>query len=344
MSRTIRIKDVAEHAGVSVTTVSHVLNDVPGKRINAETRARVQASAAVLGYVPNRVARSLRTRRSQVLALISDEIATTPFAGLMILGAQEAASKRGWLLMLVNTGLDPAYEAREIQALLQRQVDGFLYATMYHREVELPDELAGLPVVLLDAVSHDQSIPSVVPDEIGGGRTATEVLLASGHRRIAFLNNSDDIPASHGRLAGYRAALETAGAGYHESLVTYDASDSAGGYRAAAAVLDRKARPTALFCFNDRMALGAYQAAAERGLRIPHRPVRRRLRQPRDHRRRIATGSDHGRIPHYEMGPWAVETLIGRSTTAPRTTTAHRRLPCPLVTRASVAAPVQTPG
>ena len=345
MSRTIRIKDVAEHAGVSVTTVSHVLNDVPGKRINGETRARVKASAAALGYVPNRVARSLRTRRSQVLALISDEIATTPFAGLMILGAQEAASKRGWLLMLVNTGLDPAYEAREIQALLQRQVDGFLYATMYHREVELPDELAGLPVVLLDAVSRDSSIPSVVPDEVGGGRTATEVLLASGHRRIAFLNNSDDIPASHGRLEGYRAALEAAGVHYHESLVRYDASDSAGGYRAAADVLDRTARPTALFCFNDRMALGAYQAAAERGLRIPHDLSVVGF----DNQEIIADGLRPGlttvALPHYEMGAWAVETLIGSIDDSPQNDDRARVvLPCPLVSRASVAAPGQTPG
>ena len=124
-----------------------------------------------------------------MLALISDEIATTPYAGRMILGAQEAASKAGWLLMLVNTGSDSEFEAAEIQALRQRQVDGFLYATMYHREVAAPEAVAGVPTVLLDARSSDQEISSVVPDEVAGGRTATEELIRHGHSRIGFLNN-----------------------------------------------------------------------------------------------------------------------------------------------------------
>src|SRR4051812_28859234 len=97
--RKVSIKDVAAHAAVSVTTVSHVLNEVPGKRIADATRERVRRAAEELGYAPSNVARNLRLQRSQMLALIGDEIATTPYAGRMILGAQEAASKAGWLLM-----------------------------------------------------------------------------------------------------------------------------------------------------------------------------------------------------------------------------------------------------
>lgn len=216
----VSIKDVAARSGVSVTTVSHVLNDVPGKRIADATRDRVRRAAEELGYAPSSVARNLRLQRSQMLALISDEIATTPYAGRMILGAQEAASKAGWLLMLVNTGADPEFEAAEIQALRQRQVDGFLYATMYHQKVVVPEALAGMPTVLLDARSADDAIPSVVPDEVGGGRTATEELIRHGHTRIGFVTNVDDIPATRGRLEGYRAALRDAGLPYDKAWLS----------------------------------------------------------------------------------------------------------------------------
>jgi LacI family transcriptional regulator len=126
MARTPKtsMRDVAAAAGVSVTTVSHVLNDAPGKRITADTRDRVRTAAEELGYRHNHLARGLRLGRSQTLALVSDVIATTPFAGQMVLGAQEAAAKAGWVLMLVNTSRDPALEEREIRSLLERQVDG----------------------------------------------------------------------------------------------------------------------------------------------------------------------------------------------------------------------------
>jgi LacI family transcriptional regulator len=337
--RKVLIKDVAARAGVSVTTVSHVLNDVPGKRITDATRDRVRRAAAQLGYTPNSIARNLRLQRSQLLALISDEIATTPYAGRMILGAQEAASKREWLLMLVNTGSDSEFEAAEIQALKQRQVDGFLYATMYHREVALPASLEGTPTVLLDARSKDLSVPSVVPDEVAGGRTATEELLRHGHVRIGFLNNIDDIPATHGRLIGYRAALLDAGMLFDEKLVIAAPSDTEGGLRAAREVLSAPDRPTALFCFNDRMAMGAYHAAAELGLRIPGDLSVVGF----DNQELIAEGVRPGlttvALPHYEMGAWAVNNLISQIEGLERDGPEHVALSCPLVVRNSVGPP-----
>jgi LacI family transcriptional regulator len=339
MSLKVSIKDVAARAGVSVTTVSHVLNDAPGKRITDATRERVRQAANQLGYAPSSVARNLRLQRSQMLALISDEIATTPYAGQMILGAQEAASKAGWLLMLVNTGSDSEFEAAEIQALRQRQVDGFLYATMYHRVVALPEAVAGVPTVLLDARSADQDVPSVVPDELNGGRVATEELIRHGHRRIGFLNNVDDIPATHGRLKGYRAALEDAGLSYDERLVIARPSDTEGGLQAARKLLMATERPTALFCFNDRMAMGAYHAAAELGLRIPQDLSVVGF----DNQELIADGLRPGlttvALPHYEMGAWAVEALIARIEGKAGERPQHAKLSCPLVIRNSVDQP-----
>jgi LacI family transcriptional regulator len=338
MAKRISIKDVAQRAGVSVTTVSHVLNDTPGKRISDETRARVRQAADDLSYRPNGMARSLRLRRSQILALVSDEIATTPHAGQIILGAQEAASKRGWLLMLVNSGGDRETERAEIQALQQRQVDGFLYATMYHQVVDVPAELAESAVTLLDARCDDPRIPSVAPDEVQGGQAATQLLLDQGHRRIGLISNVDDIPATQGRTEGYRRALRAAGVEPEDDLLVRERSEAAGGYRAGLAMLDRSPRPTAIFCFNDRMAMGLYQAAAERGLRIPEDLSVVGF----DNQELIADGLRPGlttvALPHYEMGAWAVETLI-RRLEDPETPSEQVLLPCPVIERGSVTAP-----
>lgn len=338
VTKKVSIKDVAERAGVSTTTVSHVLNDVPGKRINSDTRVRVREAADALGYQPNGVARSLRLQRSQILALVSDEIATTPHAGKIILGAQEAASRHGWLLMLVNSGGDAHVEGQEIQALRRRQVDGFIYATMYHREVAVPEVLRDVPTVLLDARTDDPAYASVVPDEVDGGRTATRILVEAGHRKIGFACNVDDIPATRGRLDGYRQELEAGGMVYDDRLVEAATSDAAGGREAGRRLLGLEHRPTAIFCFNDRMAMGVYQAAAELGLRIPHDLSVVGF----DDQELIADGLLPGlttvALPHHEMGAWAVDTLIDQieadTTDRPRV-----RLRCPAVERGSVASP-----
>ena len=213
------IKDVARLASVSAATVSQVLNDVPGSRISVETRQRIHRAAAELGYVPNRLARGMRTGRSGMLGLISDTIATTPFAGSIVVGAQDAALKHGCTLVLVSTDGDPAVEQQSANALLKHQVDGFLYATMFHRRVDLPPALEQVPTVLLDAASDRAELPSVVPDEVGGAEAAVDELLAHGHRRIGFITNEDDVPATHGRLKGYRNSLARAGIDFDPGLV-----------------------------------------------------------------------------------------------------------------------------
>jgi LacI family transcriptional regulator len=332
----VTMADIARLAGVSMATASRALSDHP--KVAEPTRARVQAAATDLGYVPNAMARSLRTQRSYTLGLVSDQIATTPYAGRVILGAQEAAAARGWLLLLLSSGGDPELERREIQTLLQRQVDGLLYAAMYHQLVTPPPALAQVPSVLLDARSDDPSLPSVVPDEVGGAREAVTELVRVGHRRIGFVTNVDDIPATRGRLQGYREALREAGIGYDSTLVVAGGSSAPGGYPVARSLLDRADRPTALFCFNDRMAMGAYQAAATLGLRIPEDVSVIGF----DNQETLADGLRPGlttmALPHYEMGVWAVEAVLAQIGD-PGTPTEHGVLPCPLVRRASVAPP-----
>src|SRR5450759_4388312 len=129
----------------------------------------------------------------------------------MIKGAQDAAWAAGKLLLLVNTERHEDIEQAAIEMMLERQVEGLIYAAMYHRVVSPPATVREVPTVLLDCYCEDRSLPSVVPDEIGGGRAATEVLLRKGHRRIGFMNHVDAIPAVFGRLEGYRQALMASG-------------------------------------------------------------------------------------------------------------------------------------
>jgi len=244
--------------------------------------------------------------------------------------------------MLVNSGGDRETEQTEIRALQQRQVDGFLYATMFHQVVDVPAELVDSPVTLLDARCDDPRIPSVAPDEIQGGKAATQLLLDHGHRRIGLISNVDDIPATHGRLEGYRRALSEAGIDPDEDLVLPQRSDTEGGYRAGQQMLERADPPTAIFCFNDRMAMGLYQAAAERGLRIPEDLSVVGF----DNQELIADGLRPGlttvALPHHEMGAWAVETLI-RRIEDPDTPSEQVLLGCPVVERGSVAPPAERP-
>lgn len=333
------IRDVADAAGVSVTTVSHVLNRVATARFSYETQVRVEAVAARLGYTPNGLARGLRRQRSQTLALLSDRIATTPYAGRIILGAQEKAAELGWVLMLYSTGDDPEVEQREIRTLLQHHVDGVLYATMYHRRVAVPVELIGVPTVLLDCTSADRRLSSVVPDEYHTARNAVQELLDHGHRRIGFINNVDDIPATTGRLRGYRDALRQAGLQYRRNLVAVDVSETIGGYRTAMRLLARPDRPTAVFAYNDRMAMGVYRAARELGLEIPADLSVVSI----DNQEIIAEGLHPGlttmALPHYEMGVWAVARLIADLTAATPPDPEHVLLPCPMIRRDSVGSP-----
>ena len=338
MATKVNIRDVAKAAGVSVTTVSHALSEAHSSRVNARTVEHIKAVAGDLGYAPNRLASGLRNQRSQILGLVSDEITTTPFAGAMIQGAQDAASEHGHLLMVVNSGLDNELERQEIRALQQHQVDGIIFARMFNQLVSVPDELSAVPTIVLDATTDNPGLSSVVPDEFGAGESAAELLVAAGHRRIAMINNEDDIPAAHERLAGFRSALDRHGLELPADRLVAGHPSTAGGRAAALELLSGTERPTALFCFNDQMAMGAYQAAGYLGLDIPADLSIVGV----DNLELIADalwpGLSTMALPHYEMGRWVVHKLLNEleSPGAPRV---HEKIACPLVERDSVAPP-----
>jgi LacI family transcriptional regulator len=343
------IKDVAALAGVSPSTVSVVLNDVHGARVADDTRRRVFTAAEQLGYAPDALARGLRTRRSHLIGFVSDDIATTPHAGQMIQGAQDMAWKSGLLIVLVSTGGDVGLEEHALSALLQRRIDGVLYATMWHRVVDLPRLGRDLPLVLLDARPSEGSpgagsTPFVVPDEVGGAASAVTELLDHGHRRIGLATLASPGAATDGRMSGYRRTLAGAGIGFDPALVEFEQTDTLGGYHAVRRLLDLPDPPTGVFCFNDEMATGAYRAAAERGLRIPEELS---VVGYDDHALIAASltpGLTTVALPHYDMGALAMELLLGLTgdlPTSERPTQVHLR--CPLVRRGSVGPPRTRP-
>ena len=333
--RSPTIGDVARLAGVSPTTVSFVLNDVVGSGISEPTRMRVRASAREIRYRPNATARLLRTDRSHAIGFVTDEIASTPFAGDVIKGAQEAAWEAGKILMIVNTGENREIEESAVGMMLERRVEGIIHAAMYHRAVDPPADCREVPTVLLNCYSEDGSWTSVAPDEVSGGRTATDVLLSRGHERVGFINLPPGLPAAVGRLQGYKRALEDRGLPFDDSLVRNGDGTARSGYRLAARLMRAPDPPTAIFCGNDQTAMGAYEALKERGLRIPEDVAVVGF----DNQELIAV---HLRpalstvaLPHHEMGRWAVEYLIDRSARGETPPTRHA-IGCPYVGRESV--------
>ena len=332
-----RISVVAAAAGVSVTTVSLVMNDVES-RISEETRRRVRDAAKAVGYAPSSVARGLRTQHTRTVGLISDQIATTPFAGRMLAGAQDAARENGHLLFLVDTGGDLAIERDAISALTAQQVDAMIYACMWHRVVEAPD---GLPAtsVFLDCRPANGKFRSVVPDDKAGGAAAVRELIAAGHRRIAYLDTDDNPIASDLRHEGYLEALAEARIPVDPALHVRGHTSALGGRAAADELLNlaEDRRPTAIFCFNDRIAVGVYTAAHHRGLEIP----RDLSVIGYDDQQLIAAEQDPPlttiALPHYDMGRWAMEVALG--VRAEGDEDATHLMKCPVIRRDSVGPP-----
>ncbi|NDL60595.1 LacI family DNA-binding transcriptional regulator [Phytoactinopolyspora mesophila] len=334
----VRLADVARRAGVSRTTASVVLNGKPD-RIPEETQRRVEQAAAELEYRANSLARGLRLQRSLTIGLISDDIASEPFAGAMIRGAHEAAWKAGFMLVVLETMADEERARRAIGDLRQRQVDGFLYATTYHQVKEPPAELADSPTVMLDARDPRGSLSSVVPDEITGAYDAVSQLIEAGHRRIGYLQNVADIPATLLRLEGYRRALADAGIPFDPSLVEITVpEDRITATASARHLLDRTDRPTGLFCFSDRPATAAYDAAETLGLRVPDDVSIVGFDNLELLTEWISPGLTTMQLPHEAMGHWALEQLL-RHIEDPDLEPVQHLMPCPLVVRQSVAPP-----
>jgi LacI family transcriptional regulator len=330
----VTIQDIARKAGVGVGTVSRVLNDAPN--VNPQTRQLVQAIMAEVGYRPRTAAQTLRTHKTHEIGFITDEIASTPFAVDVIRGAQDAAWAHGKILILINTNRNPDVLHAALETMLERQVEGIIYAAMFHQPVQLPITVCELPAVLVDCYVEDRTLPSVVPDEVTAGRLATATLIERGHRRIGFINNNEATPAAVGRLAGYRQALAEAGIPFDPLLLCPEASDPDGGYRSVQRLRQQPDPPTAIFCFNDRMAMGAYAALRDLKLAIPHDVAVLGFDNQEIIAANLRPGLTTMQLPHYAMGQWAIQYLVGEASEAENSHPPQVQLACPLVLRESV--------
>jgi LacI family transcriptional regulator len=327
----VTLRDVAEAAGVSTATVSLVVNKKKDARIAEETRQRVKDAIRALGYRPNAMAKTLVSGTSRFIGLVADGVATTPFAGQIIHGAQDEAWKHGYALLIANTEGNRELEQDAISMMLEYKVRGILYSTWFHRETDIPASLREADFVLVNCFAAEPGARAVVPDEVQGGKSATEILLRHGHRRIAFINATIPAPAKDGRLLGYRQALEEAGITFDPGLVMEAYPDQEGGYGATGELLKRSA--TAVYCYNDRMAMGLYDGLREHGLSIPEdiavvgfdnqEVIAAHLRPP------LSTVA----LPHYELGAAGVRMLLGLEETAGAEAAKIR---CPTVERNSV--------
>jgi LacI family transcriptional regulator len=332
----VTLRDVAEAAGVSTATVSLIVNKKKSARIAEETRQRVKDAIRTLGYRPNAMAKTLVSGTSRFIGLVADGVATTPFAGQIIHGAQDEAWKHGYALLIANTEGNGELEQDAIQMMLEYKVRGILYSTWFHRQTDIPAPLREADFVLVNCFSNEPGARAVVPDEVQGGRSATEILLRHGHRRIAFINATIPAPAKDGRLLGYREALEEAGVPFDPELVLEAYPDQEGGYRATGALLKRDV--TAVYCYNDRMAMGLYDGLREQGLSIPddmavvgfdnQEVIAAHLRPP------LSTVS----LPHYELGAAGVRMLLELDGAPDVAADGVAKIYCPPVERTSVKA------
>ncbi|MFH9043531.1 LacI family DNA-binding transcriptional regulator [Streptomyces sp. NPDC017966] len=336
-------RDVARLAGVSHTAVSFVFNGRAEGNLSPATQERIRLAAAQLGYRPDPVARGLRRRRTAVIGLVTDEIASSPFAGRLLRGAMETAWASEHLVLTIDSGGDPAKEDAAVAELLDRRVDGIIYAAMSLRRVRVPEGLHRTHSVLANCLPEDGSLSAVVPAERAGGRTAARLLLDHGHRRIAYIGGLDDI-AFVERLGGFRDALRAEGITVPKKWVVRTGGEIAGGYDGAMRLLDGAEparRPTAVFCYNDRVAAGVLHAATRLGVAVPAE-LSVIGYDDQEHMAAFLTPSlTTVALPHRGMGESATRLLLDAITTGRTPPATVRRLACPVVTRSSVG-PVPT--
>ena len=262
------IREVAERAGVSATTVSHVLNGT--RRVDPGTVTRVTRAIEELGYRPNAVARSMRHGQTYTIGVVIPDV-SNPFFADLARAIEDATFAGGYSAIFCNSDGDEGKEARYLDVLLSKKVDGLLLVSAGQSSERLRHVVdTGPPMVIVDRELDDLGVSQVMVDNHEGGRLAGRYLVGLGHRRIGVIVGPDILRPSARRLDGFRAELAAAGADLPDDLVARGSFRSREGRAAMQSLLRLPERPTAVFAENDLMALGAMGAIHDAGLRIPH--------------------------------------------------------------------------
>jgi LacI family transcriptional regulator len=261
----ITIRDVAQHAQVSVTTVSHVINGT--RFVSEDAQARVRAAIEALNYVPSAVARSLKSSRTHTVGMMIPNN-SNPYFAEIIRGIEDTCFAAGFNVILCNSDDDPHKQAAYVRVLSEKQVDGLIVLSS-GGDPELLDTLrsASMPQVVVDREIDDLAADLVEVDHEGGARVAVEHLVCLGHRHIACIAGPMELSPARQRVQGWRRALEAAGLACDDTMVASGSFTAEGGHEAMRSLL--KLQPSAVFASNDLMAIGAICAASDAGLRVP---------------------------------------------------------------------------
>ena len=308
----VTLRDVAARAGVHPATASRALNPETRLLVSEETARRVMEAAAALGYTPNPVARSLRTRRSHTVGVLIPDL-NNPLFPPIVRGLEDRLAVAGYVALIGNTDSDDDRERVVFEQLRARQVDGFVLATAHlHSPLLAEAARAELPMVLVNRLAEDYRFPSVSVDNERGIRMAVAHLAGLGHRRIAHIAGPQDTSTGLSRYRGFAAAMADHGLPVPDELVVLAKAYSVQeGLRCCRALLEPAIGCTAIAAANDMLALGCYAALDDMGLNCPadisvvgfnDMPFLDRLRPP------LTTV----RFPHYQVGTEAAQLLLER--------------------------------
>ena len=266
----VSIKDIAEVAGVSHSTVSRALSDSP--LVKDETKARIKRMAEEMGYSPDSIARSLVTQKTLTVGVVVTTI-TDPFVAEVVQGVEDTAQENNYSVILASSASEPEREIAAVEMLRAKRVDGVIVTSSRVGALYLEHlERIGVPVVLVN--NHNRQSGrytfSVSVDNQHGGYLATRHLVERGHRRIGYVSGPADHSDDAERLAGYRQALDEVEIPFDPALVVPGDGRLTGGVRALHALTDAAPMTTAVFCYNDLTAIGLISSARQAGLSVPH--------------------------------------------------------------------------
>jgi LacI family transcriptional regulator len=333
----VRLKDIAQLAGVSVMTVSKALRDAPD--VSAATKSKIKSLATQMGYVPDSSAQGLRTKTTKLFGLLIPAT-TNPIYARVVYAIEERAYELGYDLLIAHTLNMPEREDACLRRLLSRRVDGLFITPVYRFEAEarIYQEIVvrKVPTVLLGSPApFCKNFVSIEIEELVASYNVTKHLLQLGHKKIAYLTGPPAAPWSHERFEGYRRAFREAGLEVDDKLVFAAGSTLEDGAKAALQMLNEGCHPTAVQAVSDLVAIGCAEALLQQGLKIPDDlsvAGYGNILAAEFYRVPLTTVSQ----PKYRLGIAAVETMMNliRGEKVP-----SRRLPAELVLRQSTAAP-----
>ena len=260
------MKDIARLAQVSTSTVSHVIN---GSRfVSDEIREKVMRIVAELNYTPSAVARSLKVRETKTIGLLVTAT-NNPFFAEVMAGVEQYCQKNQYNLIIATTGGDAKRLQQNLQTLMHKQVDGLLLMygdSRFQADIELA---ISLPLVVMDWWFTELNADKILENSVLGGYLATKALIDAGHRKIGIITGNLKKSVAQNRLQGYKNALSEAKIALNPHWIVESHFDFEGGALGIQSLLTQSSRPTAVFCCSDTIAVGAYQAIQQQGLRIP---------------------------------------------------------------------------